>query len=411
MTDLENVEINYIGAFGRIPTDSEVSYGLLRLSNSSDVGVLFDESKDTDEWINGTIGANYRESVCANTTEKHAYYEQLVLVLYKNLFDRTTAGDLSQPEIDYWKDELINGNLNENDILYTMANAALVHHTKGAGTQYLLSMMQLYSGVTEKDVIYAYLAGLGRGPTEEEVSTILSASDIDTIEKVFEYLRTTDEGASSIPNIPLNLVSMIYMNLFNLQYSQAWDQIDYYTSKVVIGDYTVNNVHYAIINNPREYPYVGSDEESASDLSVIERKQRIMNYVYVAVKTMITKYNEAYAALHSEYSIDEHGNLIDRYEETEADITIDQITSNVAISNNVVTGDGVFDKIMESVNAQIDNQYEQNRLTGTEYAQVYTSMATTAMQLAFDFVVKEPVNEENIKLVRANRDLTKRKTI
>ena len=69
-------------------------------------------------------------------------------------------------------------------------------------------------------------------------------------------------------------------------------------------------------------------------------------------------------------------------------VSITDLTSNVATdSAYVVTGDGVFDDIMEVVNQHLDAQYKLGRITGTDYATVYLGALQTGLQQAVAFLL------------------------
>jgi len=70
-------------------------------------------------------------------------------------------------------------------------------------------------------------------------------------------------------------------------------------------------------------------------------------------------------------------------------ITIADLTTNISTTTDgtyVVTGDGVFDDLMEAMNAHIDAQYKLGRLTGTDYATVYVGALQSAVQQAVAFL-------------------------
>jgi len=76
-----------------------------------------------------------------------------------------------------------------------------------------------------------------------------------------------------------------------------------------------------------------------------------------------------------------------------ADITLEQLTTGV------VTGDGVFDKLMASVNAQLLEQYKQNRLTGADYANVYLGSMQSAMSQSVAFLLGEQAADKQADLL------------
>ena len=80
-------------------------------------------------------------------------------------------------------------------------------------------------------------------------------------------------------------------------------------------------------------------------------------------------------------------------------VSISSLTSNVATANGVVTGDGVFDDLMEAVNTQLNNQYELGRITGNDYATVYLGAMQAVIQQAVTFALSvEKANAETALL-------------
>ena len=59
------------------------------------------------------------------------------------------------------------------------------------------------------------------------------------------------------------------------------------------------------------------------------------------------------------------------------------------ITQGTLTGTGVFDKLMASVTAHLDDQYSKGRITGAEYATVYLGAVQSAMQQSVSFVLGE----------------------
>lgn len=75
-------------------------------------------------------------------------------------------------------------------------------------------------------------------------------------------------------------------------------------------------------------------------------------------------------------------------------INIADITDNLTIQtdtegNQYATGDGYFDDLMESVNTQLKAQYDNGRITGTLYAQVYASVFQVAMSQSIQFALNK----------------------
>lgn len=57
------------------------------------------------------------------------------------------------------------------------------------------------------------------------------------------------------------------------------------------------------------------------------------------------------------------------------------------LTNRTVGGPGVFDALMDAMSAHLKSQYEQDRITGREYADVYTAAIQGAMQQAVGFLM------------------------
>ena len=53
-----------------------------------------------------------------------------------------------------------------------------------------------------------------------------------------------------------------------------------------------------------------------------------------------------------------------------ADVIITPIT-NEDLTTKVVDGTGIFDELMTAANAHLDSQFKKERITGTQYAEVY----------------------------------------
>ena len=79
-----------------------------------------------------------------------------------------------------------------------------------------------------------------------------------------------------------------------------------------------------------------------------------------------------------------------------ADINFNDITNATTIED----GTGYFDKLMNTINIQIDNQYQKGRLKGTDYANVYLGLVQSAMVEAFKFELQKDAVEEGIALTK-----------
>ena len=80
-------------------------------------------------------------------------------------------------------------------------------------------------------------------------------------------------------------------------------------------------------------------------------------------------------------------------------ITIANLTAGVATDdNNIVTGTGIFDDMMETVNAHMAAQFNLGRITGSDYATVYlTAMQATVEQaVAYTIGMQKGNAEESL---------------
>jgi hypothetical protein len=71
-----------------------------------------------------------------------------------------------------------------------------------------------------------------------------------------------------------------------------------------------------------------------------------------------------------------------------AEILITDITN--------VDGTGIFDKLMDAVNKQIETQYLNNRITGSDFANVYLSSLQAVLQQSIQFTLQQQLTEAQI---------------
>tara|TARA_R110000787_G_scaffold104340_7_gene211229 strand:- start:1662 stop:2186 length:525 start_codon:yes stop_codon:yes gene_type:complete len=80
-------------------------------------------------------------------------------------------------------------------------------------------------------------------------------------------------------------------------------------------------------------------------------------------------------------------------------LTVANLTANVTTTDNVVTGTGIFDDLMETVNTHLNAQFNLNRITSTDYAEVYVTAMAAAMQQAVAYTIgQEKQNAETTLL-------------
>lgn len=82
-------------------------------------------------------------------------------------------------------------------------------------------------------------------------------------------------------------------------------------------------------------------------------------------------------------------------------LTIANLTAGVSTdADNVVTGTGIFDDMMETVNAHMAAQFNLGRITGSDYATVYLTaiQATVQQAVAYTIGIQKGNAEESLLL-------------
>lgn len=78
-----------------------------------------------------------------------------------------------------------------------------------------------------------------------------------------------------------------------------------------------------------------------------------------------------------------------------ADITIKQVTEGT------VKGQGVFDTLMKAVKAHLQEEFNNDRITGKDYSEVYLSAVQVTLQQAIAFVLGEQTADKQADLLVA----------
>ena len=78
-----------------------------------------------------------------------------------------------------------------------------------------------------------------------------------------------------------------------------------------------------------------------------------------------------------------------------ADINLTNLTDATVIGN----GTGIFDKLMQIVNLHITEQFDEGRVTGGDYAQVYLGSLQTVLQQAIQFLLQEQQADKQAELI------------
>lgn len=83
-----------------------------------------------------------------------------------------------------------------------------------------------------------------------------------------------------------------------------------------------------------------------------------------------------------------------------ADYVVQPIT-NEDLTTKVVDGTGIFDELMTAANAHLTYQWEQDRITGSSYAEVYLGQLTAVLGQAVLFLTERDKTYLNNLLVQA----------
>ena len=93
-------------------------------------------------------------------------------------------------------------------------------------------------------------------------------------------------------------------------------------------------------------------------------------------------------------------------------VTVDNLTSNVVTdSEYIVTGDGVLDTLMSTINTHLDAQYKLGRLTGTDYATVYLGATQAALQQAVTYVLGQETTNAQVLHTAAQTKLVEQQVL
>ena len=81
-----------------------------------------------------------------------------------------------------------------------------------------------------------------------------------------------------------------------------------------------------------------------------------------------------------------------------ADILLADLTNANSVTNGISNGTGALDKLMNTINLYIDDQYNRGRIKGTDYANVLLGSIQSVLSASLQFALNEKVNEAQIAL-------------
>ena len=84
--------------------------------------------------------------------------------------------------------------------------------------------------------------------------------------------------------------------------------------------------------------------------------------------------------------------------------------SNEDLTTKVVNGTGIFDELMTAAHAHLDQEWGKQRITGTQYAEVYLGQMTAVLQQSVAFLVqRDAIYLNNLltqtQIDKANKEL------
>lgn len=81
-----------------------------------------------------------------------------------------------------------------------------------------------------------------------------------------------------------------------------------------------------------------------------------------------------------------------------ADILLADLTNATSVTDGASNGTGALDRLMNTINLYLDDQYTRGRIKGTDYANVLLGSIQSVLSASLQFVLTEKVNEAQIAL-------------
>jgi len=91
-------------------------------------------------------------------------------------------------------------------------------------------------------------------------------------------------------------------------------------------------------------------------------------------------------------------------------ISLTDLTNGTLTSTNEWNGTGVFDKLIEAVNKNIEGQYNLGRISGHDYATVYLGGLQSALQESMQYILSVKKAEADTDVSIAQEALVQRQT-
>lgn len=81
-----------------------------------------------------------------------------------------------------------------------------------------------------------------------------------------------------------------------------------------------------------------------------------------------------------------------------ADILLADLTNATSVTDGASNGTGALDRLMNTINLYLDDQYNRGRIKGTDYANVLLGSIQSVLSASLQFTLTEKVNEAQIAL-------------
>jgi hypothetical protein len=91
---------------------------------------------------------------------------------------------------------------------------------------------------------------------------------------------------------------------------------------------------------------------------------------------------------------------------TNVELNIKDVTDGSLDGNNNWKGTGIFDVLMEAVNENIASQYMKNRITGSDFANVYLGSVQAVLQQSVEYSLRKSTVEAELRLTEERIKLT-----
>ena len=80
------------------------------------------------------------------------------------------------------------------------------------------------------------------------------------------------------------------------------------------------------------------------------------------------------------------------------DILLADLTNATSVTDGASNGTGALDRLMNTINLYLDDQYTRGRIKGTDYANVLLGSIQSVLSASLQFTLTEKVNEAQIAL-------------